>query len=435
MAPLKTLTEYLAQHGRNGDTQLVHMSKSEVAALHGIASLAGRKLSKNPHTGAVEAFDLWDILLPVAGIGAAIFAPELLGLAGLEGAGAATGAAVGADALAGGAAALAAPTAAAGSALAGGASGLAAAAPVLANAAPAMAMANAAPAAAGIGDALATGAQGIAAQAPQSFMSQVGDFAGAAIKPANLPYTMMGLGALNSMMTPTSSGPGKKKYKDVPMTQPIQRSYNAPPSDFVAGYDPEWQYFTPTPRVGHLAAGGPVQGQQPNGLQMLMANMPGNAGGSKMARKGHIGDGGAQTQVPQQYSAPFQYTPRPPGGTQEGNVVMPQPSMTPALFNPVRPAGVAGMAAGGLAYGPYQHLMAGGGRVPGTAPGQADTVNAVIDGSQPAALSSGEFVMPADVVSHLGDGNTDAGADQLHQLIHKIRMLKTGSPGQPKKIA
>jgi hypothetical protein len=40
----------------------------------------------------------------------------------------------------------------------------------------------------------------------------------------------------------------------------------------------------------------------------------------------------------------------------------------------------------------------------------ADKVPATIDGTQEARLSDGEFVIPADVVSHLGNGNSNAGA-------------------------
>ena len=64
----------------------------------------------------------------------------------------------------------------------------------------------------------------------------------------------------------------------------------------------------------------------------------------------------------------------------------------------------------------------------------ADMINGSIDNSQPAALSDGEFVVPADVVSHLGNGNSDAGADQLYSMMDKIRMDRTGNKKQGKQI-
>jgi hypothetical protein len=43
-------------------------------------------------------------------------------------------------------------------------------------------------------------------------------------------------------------------------------------------------------------------------------------------------------------------------------------------------------------------------------------------------------VIPADVVSHLGNGSTEAGAKQLHAMMNKIRKARTGNPKQGKQI-
>ena len=64
----------------------------------------------------------------------------------------------------------------------------------------------------------------------------------------------------------------------------------------------------------------------------------------------------------------------------------------------------------------------------------ADKLNTSIDGKQRAKLSHGEFVIPADVVSHLGNGNSDAGADVLYKMMDKVRQARTGNPKQGKKI-
>jgi len=66
--------------------------------------------------------------------------------------------------------------------------------------------------------------------------------------------------------------------------------------------------------------------------------------------------------------------------------------------------------------------------------GMADRIPATIDGRQPAKLSGGEFVIPADVVSHLGNGNSDAGAKQLHDFMARIRKARTGNQAQGKRI-
>jgi hypothetical protein len=84
-----------------------------------------------------------------------------------------------------------------------------------------------------------------------------------------------------------------------------------------------------------------------------------------------------------------------------------------------------GMASGGIANARYLR---------GGTDGMADELPASIDGDQKAALSHGEFVIPADVVSHLGNGNSDAGADKLYQMMDRIRQARTGTKKQGKKI-
>jgi hypothetical protein len=70
----------------------------------------------------------------------------------------------------------------------------------------------------------------------------------------------------------------------------------------------------------------------------------------------------------------------------------------------------------------------------GHSDGMADKVPAQIDNTRPAALSDGEFVIPADVVSHLGNGNSNAGAKVLYEMMDRIRRARTGNPKQGKQI-
>ena len=86
------------------------------------------------------------------------------------------------------------------------------------------------------------------------------------------------------------------------------------------------------------------------------------------------------------------------------------------------------MAAGGIASAHNGYYLGG------KTDGMADDVPATIDGTQEARLSDGEFVVPADVVSHLGNGNSDAGADQLHGMMDNVRMERTGNSEQGKQI-
>ena len=103
--------------------------------------------------------------------------------------------------------------------------------------------------------------------------------------------------------------------------------------------------------------------------------------------------------------------------------------------------------AGGLM--PKSLNYAGGGNVPslggyasggnprllkGPGDGMSDNIPATIGHKQPARLADGEFVVPADVVSHLGNGSTDAGAKRLYSMMDKVRKARTGNKKQGKQI-
>ena len=70
----------------------------------------------------------------------------------------------------------------------------------------------------------------------------------------------------------------------------------------------------------------------------------------------------------------------------------------------------------------------------GDTDGMADKIPARIGEHQEARLSHGEFVVPADVVGHLGNGNSDAGAQRLYAMMDKIRKARTGNSKQGKQI-
>jgi hypothetical protein len=89
---------------------------------------------------------------------------------------------------------------------------------------------------------------------------------------------------------------------------------------------------------------------------------------------------------------------------------------------------VTTMAKGGIAN------LAKGRYLAGETDGMADKVRANIDGTQEARLSDGEYVIPADVVSHLGNGNSDAGAKVLDKMLARVRKVRTGNEKQGKEI-
>jgi len=91
------------------------------------------------------------------------------------------------------------------------------------------------------------------------------------------------------------------------------------------------------------------------------------------------------------------------------------------------------MAAGGKtsSLGSYSD---GGRMLKGPGDGMSDNIPGIIGGKQPARLADGEFVVPADVVSHLGNGSTDAGAKRLYAMMDTVRKARTGNKKQGKQI-
>jgi hypothetical protein len=110
-----------------------------------------------------------------------------------------------------------------------------------------------------------------------------------------------------------------------------------------------------------------------------------------------------------------------------GLAALPTPVRAGALNLPTKQS-----ASGGIMQANLGSYAAGGNprllRGPGD--GMSDNIPATIGGKQPARLADGEFVVPADVVSHLGNGSTDAGAKRLHEMMNRVRMDRTGKKKQ-----
>jgi hypothetical protein len=86
--------------------------------------------------------------------------------------------------------------------------------------------------------------------------------------------------------------------------------------------------------------------------------------------------------------------------------------------------GIAALAKGGL---PPRYLRGGG-------DGMSDSIRANIGGKQEARLADGEFVIPADVVSHLGNGSSNAGAKRLYSMMDRVRRSRTGKTRQAPQV-
>jgi hypothetical protein len=86
--------------------------------------------------------------------------------------------------------------------------------------------------------------------------------------------------------------------------------------------------------------------------------------------------------------------------------------------------GIASLAKGGL---PPRYLQ-------GAGDGMSDSIHARIGGKQEARLADGEFVVPADVVSHLGNGSSNAGAKKLYAMMDRVRNARTGKKRQAPEV-
>jgi hypothetical protein len=97
----------------------------------------------------------------------------------------------------------------------------------------------------------------------------------------------------------------------------------------------------------------------------------------------------------------------------------------------IEEAATGGLMAGHSSLGGYSD---GGRLLKGPGDGMSDSIPAQIGHKQPARLADGEFVVPADVVSHLGNGSTDAGAKKLYGMMDKIRSARTGKKKQAPEV-
>jgi hypothetical protein len=211
-----------------------------------------------------------------------------------------------------------------------------------------------------------------------------------------LSSASMGLNALN-LLNKKKGPPEKEKYSG-----PLSKfSFNP---DVYQAYEPD----RPTPyepRIYNYAGGGPVE-------MMSNANAIGANTGYPMA---DINKGA--------YATPYQQP-------------ISRNVLTGAADTGVNPmTGEMQFAGGGISsLGGYSDYARGGRMLKGPGDGMSDNIPATIAGKQPARLANEEFVVPADVVSHLGNGSSEAGAKALYKMMDRVRQARTGNKKQGKQI-
>ena len=429
---LHIAAQHLASKGRNGDTELVHMTKGEIKSLQGLALAGGGSLSINPDTGLVEASFLKRMLPTIAGIGLNMMFP---GSGALIGAGigafetartgdigkglmAGLGAYGGANIAQGLSTAATAGTTADAANLANyaQAGGDTTAGMVAATPAPTFTQ-NAANTFQGLKDVTGSG------QAAMNFGKQNLMNIGAAAAP-------MVAGAMTPETGPIPGAPEEEeRYKGSPYRYNLASNFT--------GSTPTRPnpYYRPT-GLGYaeggdiMMAGGGSFDDEPMGDDTAMAAggiAAYAAGGGLKMKTMSLGEGIAKdtdedTASLGAYDAAMKRMEKQYGAANLKPTAMPKSRVS--RLGEIK-TGIA--AAGGGSIGGYSD---GGRMLKGPGDGMSDSIPATINRKQPARLADGEFVVPADVVSHLGNGSTDAGAKRLYSMMDKVRKARTGKKKQ-----
>ena len=475
---MKQTAQGLAALGRGPDTQLVHMAPSEVAGLQALAMKHGGSLTINPDTGLPEAGFLSSILPMVAGFA---LGPAGFGLMSSAMAGITVG---GISALTSGSLSkglMAGLGAYGGSGLGEGLMGAATTAPAVGpalptavpeaalaapTAAPTITATGAAPVTPGMQQLAGVPGKEVTSMLPQSAIAappvsapvatvtpmapstssgfggvgtdlsvagtpppqtameklasgarNVTDTPGAAwefAKANKFPLGAMGISALGSMQPDELNAPEASKG----MIRPYTYSREKIPGAFedVAGAprsSKERRYFT-----DQFTAGTPYAAPGPEYMAM----------GGPVEAMSNANAIGASTGFPQSdirtgaYSNPFQ---QPMGQ----NVVT---GAQDAAVDPYTGQAQFAMGGGVSDLGGYSdggRLLRGGGD------GVSDSIPAQIGDKQPARLADGEFVVPARIVSELGNGSTEAGARQLYAMMDRVQKNRKKSIGKGKVAA
>lgn len=418
----------LARTGRYGDTMLLHVSPSEVQGLDALAKSIGYDgLTTNPTTGLKEAFLFAPLLAPLlaGGLGGlSVAGSTALGTGLLAGGlGAAEAAARGMDdplkqglmagitagglSAIGGAASAATGGADAATGMAGGTEALAAGAP----------SATTAPVAAGTGieAALPT------AEAPAG-AAQLGGQGAAAVPqmtatPWAQPSLMADMTARAPQATPVA---GASAFGLGPA--PSATGVTAPPGMFQR----MGQNLASAP--GRIMDTGQKLFENPEMMSKFMSN-PATKTGAMAAMSGMMGSAGLEEQARAEEAAKKEER----AGAADMQAIRNRIIANYAAVGRQAPW----MAAAGGLVPRYQEggEVGGPGRfMRGEGDGMSDGIQAVIDGRQPAALADGEFVIPADVVSALGNGSSEAGARVLEEMMRRVRMARTGTGEQAPEI-
>ena len=426
---LEVAAKHLAAHGRHGDSTLVHMNHKEVAGLQALARSKGKSLTINPRTGLPEAFNLRQELSNVTSGPAAVVLGAVLDYY-FPGLGAATiGTGVGATNYAATGGKDPARSVMGGVGAYGGANISNNVMSAGDTAIDAEAAAEASSGGAGTAEALEAGRT--AAENASFYDKAIAGAQSIYNNPNSIAalggYKVIGAAALPGIMDAARPKAVPTSAQKPQMIRPYKFDYNAqnPNNPLNASYVPgqdtsERKFFAPTmvPQTPYQAADGGIIALAGGGMPVEQMSNNAAMGANTMYPMANTATSSFATpyQAPQSTNMLANMAPSG-GGTV--NAMSGEPSMQGTR-----------MADGGLSdLGGYSD---GGRLLRGPGDGVSDSIPAQIGNKQPARLADGEFVIPARIVSELGNGSTEAGAKQLYKMLDRVQRARGKTTGKNK---
>ena len=190
-----------------------------------------------------------------------------------------------------------------------------------------------------------------------------------------------------------------------------------------------------------LASGGPIpQSMVDQAAQQMLAQNQKNAPSSNLVASNNSNQFANPISAPAGYTMNSydEYVPNQMPDTTNFLNIPNEELMQILSHNSMASGGITFLSSKNYAHGGKTYNLGdysdGGRLLKGPGDGMSDDIPATIGHKQEARLADGEFVVPADVVSGLGNGSTDAGAKHLYKMMDKVRHARTGRKSQAKQI-
>lgn len=402
----------LAQQGRYGDTTLVHMNPQEVQGLQSLALANGTTMTRNPNTGMPEAFSLGGVLGSLVPMGAGAALTPFTGP-------------LGAGLLVGGLSA--AMTGDLGS---GMVSGLGA-----------FGGANLGESFANVGKNLGNNPNLITSQANEAITAPITEskfLTGGGYDPVTQAMAGEAAGSLPALNATSTDQLRNLALQGTKTTPKVLQTENFADKFDRMGVNAGSYYDDMSRGIGDLFSREPLPGV--DNMTPEMAKIRSGSTGLERYKLA----GGSPTQLA------FSGGTAALGGLEEKDIYG-EPLVIPPdrrFYGPQNQLNLSGPTnlrlpmyakeGGKISYndGGIANLTPENGKMlSGMGDGVSDEIPATIEGEQKAALSDGEFIVPARIVSELGNGSSDAGAQKLYAMIDRIQEARKQTIGDDKEYA